>query len=50
MGAMENFGLVTFRDMLLLTNQDTSYTLKNHAGQINFHELGHFWFGNLVGY
>ena len=47
-GAMENWGLVTFRESGLMTDK-----IKNIAWIINnieviFHEISHQWFGNLV--
>lgn len=48
-GAMENWGLVTYRESLLLANpkKDTVEALKLVALVIS-HELSHQWFGNLV--
>ncbi len=48
-GAMENVGLVTFRDSLLLVNEEESPTrLLQFFAYIMAHELAHMWFGNLV--
>ncbi len=48
-GAMENVGLVTFRDALLLVDDERSPTrlLRTFAYLVG-HELAHMWFGNLV--
>ena len=49
MGAMENLGCVTYREILLLVDPDaaTQPELQNVADVIN-HELAHMWFGDLV--
>ena len=49
MGAMENLGCVTYREVLLLVDPDTATQpeLQNVADVIN-HELAHMWFGDLV--
>lgn len=48
-GAMENWGLITYRETALLADPATT-TLANmrQAGTIIAHELTHQWFGNLV--
>lgn len=48
-GAMENWGLITFRESVLLFNEtvSTAKSLQSTATTIA-HELGHQWFGNLV--
>jgi alanyl aminopeptidase len=48
-GAMENPGLVTFRDtVLLLDEKSVTPTAKQTMVRINAHELAHMWFGDLV--
>ncbi|KAF1745484.1 hypothetical protein MXB_3843 [Myxobolus squamalis] len=48
-GAMENYGLVTFRMTALLVNNKLSTIItKQGVGQTIVHELAHQWFGNLV--
>ncbi|KAG5356004.1 Aminopeptidase 2 [Yarrowia sp. B02] len=48
-GAMENWGLITFRDAALLYDPETcSLSQKQHCAEIVMHELAHQWFGNLV--
>lgn len=47
-GAMENWGLVTFRETSLLYDEATSATSnKQRVAQVVAHELAHMWFGNL---
>ncbi|HET8562144.1 MAG TPA: aminopeptidase N [Marmoricola sp.] len=46
-GAMENPGLVTFRDLYLLPARSTRAQLINRATVVA-HEMAHQWFGNLV--
>ncbi|PMG27581.1 aminopeptidase [Shewanella sp. 10N.286.52.C2] len=48
-GAMENAGLVTYReDILLVDEQTASQNSKKTAVSIIAHELAHQWYGNLV--
>lgn len=48
-GAMENPGLVTFRDELLLLDPKEATPLARRAMRsVIAHELAHQWFGNLV--
>ena len=48
-GAMENWGLVTYREIALLTDPKTgSLMTRQHAALTITHELSHQWFGNLV--
>jgi alanyl aminopeptidase len=48
-GAMENPGLVTYRDSVLLLDADNIAIAKQRgAAMIITHELAHMWFGNLV--
>jgi alanyl aminopeptidase len=48
-GAMENVGLVTFRDGLLLIDPETAPVGQRRASAgVMAHELVHMWFGNLV--
>ena len=48
-GAMENAGLVTFREELLLVDGDNaSLALKRRMASVMAHELAHQWFGDLV--
>ncbi|MBI2543362.1 MAG: M1 family metallopeptidase [Candidatus Aenigmarchaeota archaeon] len=48
-GAMENWGSITFREVLLLFDPKiTSTTIKKRIAMIIAHELWHQWSGNLV--
>ncbi|GMT04611.1 hypothetical protein PENTCL1PPCAC_26785, partial [Pristionchus entomophagus] len=49
MGAMENWGLVTFREVALLFDPvKTSNRQKGYIALVVAHELAHLWFGDLV--
>ncbi|RDL38483.1 Metalloproteases (Zincins), catalytic [Venustampulla echinocandica] len=48
-GAMENWGLVTYRTTAVLFDEKTSEArFKNRVAYVVAHELAHQWFGNLV--
>jgi len=48
-GAMENAGLVTFADRLLLIDPDASSARQEGSlAYVTAHELAHMWFGDLV--
>jgi puromycin-sensitive aminopeptidase len=48
-GAMENWGMVTYRDTaLLLDPEKTGLVHKQRVAEVITHELAHQWFGNLV--
>ncbi|XP_058129124.1 aminopeptidase A-like [Anopheles ziemanni] len=48
-GAMETWGLVTYRETSILYNAATSSTAnKQRVAGVIGHELAHMWFGNLV--
>ena len=48
-GAMENVGLITFREWLLLLDEERATESQRRAfAYVLAHELAHQWFGNLV--
>lgn len=48
-GAMENWGLITYREIALLVDpKNTSIDSKQYVARVIAHELSHQWFGNLV--
>ncbi len=48
-GAMENWGLITYREVALIVDpKSTSVSMKHYVATVIAHELAHQWFGNLV--
>ena len=48
-GAMENWGLITFREKAILFDDDnSSESDQQYVAMVVVHELVHNWFGNLV--
>lgn len=48
-GAMENWGLVTYRETILLCDPgNRSHAQERFCAMVVSHELSHQWFGNLV--
>lgn len=48
-GAMENWGLITYREIALLVDpKTTTLSAKQYVATVIAHELSHQWFGNLV--
>lgn len=48
-GAMENWGLITYREICLLVDpKKTTTNVKQYVAIVVAHELSHQWFGNLV--
>eukprot|EP00964_Phaeocystis_antarctica_P061760 scaffold36941_cov36-Phaeocystis_antarctica.AAC.1 len=45
---MENWGLVTYREVDLLIDKDASSRQRQRVAEVVIHELAHQWFGNLV--
>lgn len=47
-GAMENWGLITYRESNLLYDEQTSSSANQQSvAAVIGHELAHMWFGNL---
>jgi len=50
-GAMENWGLVTFHDSVVLFNESIDSIIDEEITTLVVsHELAHMWFGNLGTY
>ena len=47
-GAMENAGAITYREQLLLLDENATVGDKRNFLNTHAHELSHQWFGNLV--
>lgn len=47
-GAMENWGLVTYRESMLIAGKDATLATKKGVALTVAHELSHQWFGDLV--
>lgn len=48
-GAMENWGLITYREVaMLLDEQSGSIESRQYIATVVAHEISHQWFGNLV--
>ena len=47
-GAMENWGLVTYRESMMLADNTATLDLKRSVALTVTHELSHQWFGDLV--
>ena len=47
-GAMENAGAITYREQLLLLDENSSMGAKRSYYGVHAHELAHQWFGNYV--
>jgi puromycin-sensitive aminopeptidase len=48
-GAMENWGLITYRETALLVDpKNSSAAARQRVAEVIDHELAHQWFGNLV--
>lgn len=47
-GAMENWGAITFREILLHADKNTSTSARKSIAEVVAHEIAHMWFGDLV--
>ena len=47
-GAMENWGLITYREADLLIPSNAGVRQKERVAEVVYHEIAHMWFGNLV--
>lgn len=47
-GAMENWGLITYREIALLVDENSSVSTREYVATVIAHETSHQWFGNLV--
>src|SRR6059036_1252237 len=47
-GAMENWGAITYREILMHVDQNTSVRAKKAVAGVIAHEIAHMWFGDLV--
>ena len=47
-GAMENWGLITYREICMLAEASTAISSKQYVATVIAHETSHQWFGNLV--
>ena len=47
-GAMENWGLITYREIYLLVDENSTFSSRQQVALVIAHEIAHQWFGNLV--
>ncbi len=47
-GAMENWGAITFREIALLADEKSSESTRRNVATVVAHEIAHQWFGDLV--
>jgi aminopeptidase N len=45
---MENWGLVIYREIFFLYNQNSSLTTEYNVVTTIAHEIAHMWLGNLI--
>jgi tricorn protease interacting factor F2/3 len=48
MGAMENWGAISFRETAFQVREDSSLRTQKRVAVVVAHELAHMWFGDLV--
>jgi tricorn protease interacting factor F2/3 len=48
MGAMENWGAITFRETAFQAREGSSLRTQKRVAEVVAHELAHMWFGDLV--
>ncbi len=46
--AMENWGLITYREDYLIADEHTGISVRQRIARVTSHETSHQWFGNLV--
>eukprot|EP00761_Pharyngomonas_kirbyi_P013316 gb/GECH01013344.1/.p1 GENE.gb/GECH01013344.1/~~gb/GECH01013344.1/.p1 ORF type:complete len:977 (+),score=275.15 gb/GECH01013344.1/:1-2931(+) len=47
-GAMENWGMITFRETALLVDPNAAQSERSYVAEVIAHEIAHQWSGNLV--
>ena len=47
-GAMENWGLITYREAAMLAGDSSAENSREYVATVIAHEISHQWFGNLV--
>ena len=47
-GAMENWGAITYREILIHVDKETSVKTRKAVAGVIAHEIAHMWFGDLV--
>ena len=47
-GAMENWGLITYRQSAMLVEKNSAPSVREFVSVVVTHEIAHQWFGNLV--
>ena len=45
---MEDWGLVTYREVYLVVDENSTFASRQQVALVVAHELAHQWFGNLV--
>ncbi len=47
-GAMENWGAITFREIVLFVQKNSGQRIRKYVSMVEAHEVAHQWFGDLV--